>query len=166
MEITASAKYLRISPRKLRLLTRGLGGLSPEKALARLKFQPQRGSEFLAKVLKQAVANAKNNFQINEGLTIKSLEIGEGPAFKRMDKSHGARFDRGIIKKRTAHVFLTLEAAGGLTKPVKMVKPVEEKAEKEEKEEKEKKVAEKKVEVKKAVSPQKRTVKKTVKKEA
>jgi len=156
MEVTASAKYLRISPRKLRLLTRGLRGLSPDKALMKLKFQPQRGSEFLAKVLKQAVANAKNNFKVNEELTIKSLEVSEGPAFKRLDKSHGARFDRGIIKKRTAHVFLTLETAKKkMAESVEAIKPIEMK--KETKEESK---------VRKTAPAKKRVVRKTVKKEA
>lgn len=132
MEIQASAKYLRTSPRKLRLLTRGLRGMTPQKALINLKFQPQRGSEFLVKVLKQAVANAKNNFQITEGLVIKSLEVGEGPSYPRMDKSHGARFNRGIIKKKTAHVFLTLETVGKKEqiKPVSPIGPIEPKKEK------------------------------------
>jgi len=111
MEIKASAKYLRVSPRKLRLLTKGLGGLTAEKALERLSSYPQGGTELLVKTIKQAIANATNNFKQEENiLKIKTIEVGEGPSFKRMDKSHGARFDRGIIKKRTAHLFLTLES--------------------------------------------------------
>ena len=111
MEIKASAKYLRVSPRKLRLLTKGLAGLAAKKALERLEFYPQGGTEFLKKVIKQAIANATNNFkQAEDNLKIKKIEVGEGPSSKRMDKSHGARFDRGVIKKRTAHLFLTLEA--------------------------------------------------------
>lgn len=111
MEIKASAKYLRVSPRKLRLLTKGLGGLTAKKALERLSFYPQGGTELLVKTIKQAIANATNNFkQEEDSLKIKTIEVGEGPSFKRMDKSHGARFDRGIIKRRTAHLFLTLES--------------------------------------------------------
>lgn len=111
MEIKASAKYLRISPRKLRLLTKGLSGLAAKKALETLAFYPQEGTEFLVKTVKQAIANATTNFkQQEDSLKIKKIEVGEGPSFKRMDKSHGARFDRGTIKKRTAHIFLTLES--------------------------------------------------------
>lgn len=111
MEIKASAKYLRVSPRKLRLLTKGLGGLTAKKALERLASYPQGGTELLVKTIKQAIANATNNFKQGEdSLKIKTIEVGEGPSFQRMDKSHGARFDRGIIKKRTAHLFLTLES--------------------------------------------------------
>lgn len=111
MEIKAEANYLRISPRKLRLLTKNLRGLSPQKAIEKLQFYPQKGKDFLVKLLKQGIANAVHNFKIaQEDLKIKSIQVGDGPSFKRLDKSHGARFDRGIIKKRTAHLFLTLEA--------------------------------------------------------
>ncbi len=109
MEIKASATYLRISPRKLRILTAGLRGLTPESALMKLNFQNQHGKIYLEKVIKQAVANAVNNFKlVKENLKIEKLEVGEGPRMKRMDKSHGARFDRGIIQKRTAHLSITL----------------------------------------------------------
>ena len=110
MEIKASATYLRISPRKLRLIADGLRGLSPALALEKLNFQNQHGKVYLEKVLKQAVANAVNNFKLGkENLTIEKLEVGEGPRMKRMDKSHGARFDRGVIQKRTAHLSITLK---------------------------------------------------------
>lgn len=111
MEIKASAKYIRVSPRKLRLLTAGLRGLTVEKALSKLSFYPQNGRDFVAKVLKQGRANAKNNFKLDEkSITVKSIEVGVGPTFKRIDKSHGSRFDRGVIKKKTAHLFVTLNS--------------------------------------------------------
>jgi large subunit ribosomal protein L22 len=110
MEVKASATYLKVSPRKLRLLTRGLRGLSPQRALKRLEFYPQKGRVFLQKVIKQGVANAKQNYKLTEeSLVIKTIEVNEGPRFKRYDKSHGARFDRGVIRKRTSHLLLTLE---------------------------------------------------------
>lgn len=110
MEVKASATYLRISPRKLRLLCDGMVGLKPDQALSKLNFYDKEGVKYIEKVLKQAVANGVNNFRLNkEDLKIKTIEIGEGPRIKRMDKSHGARFDRGIIKKRTAHLYLALE---------------------------------------------------------
>jgi len=91
------------------MLTLGLKGMPAEKALIGLKAHPQKGSEFLDKVIRQAIANAKNNLKLNpEDLVLKTVEVGEGPVFKRMDRSHGARFDRGIIRKKTAHIFLTL----------------------------------------------------------
>jgi ribosomal protein L22 len=85
--------------------------MAAEKALLKLEAYPQKVSGFLRKVLLQGVANAKTGFKLNpENLRIKTIEVGEGPVFKRMDRSHGARFDRGIIRKKTAHIFLTLTA--------------------------------------------------------
>ncbi len=124
MEVKASAKYLRASPRKLRELTRGWQGRPAEAVLTQLTAYPQKGSEFLLKAVKQALANAKNNFKVEGDLLVKRIEIGQGPAFKRMDKSHGARFDRGIIRKKTSHIFLTLEERKKPEKEVKEVKEV------------------------------------------
>lgn len=111
MEVIAKATYLRISPRKLRLLIAGLSGLSPKAAMQRLEFYKQPGRSFVKKLVKQALANAVNNFKLQEeNLTIKRVAVDEGPRIKRMDKSHGARFDRGIIKKRMSNMLLVLEA--------------------------------------------------------
>lgn len=156
MEVQASAKYLRISPRKLRLLTRGLKGMAPAAALVKLQAYPQKGGIFLQKLVKQAMANAVKNFKLAQSdLIIKNIQVGEGPSFKRMDRSHGARFDRGIIKKRTAHAYITLETVANneqrtmnrgqskkeqfkLTEPIS---PVEEKPEVKEEKKTVKKVA-------------------------
>jgi large subunit ribosomal protein L22 len=120
MEVKASAKYLRVDPRKLRMLTVGLRGMPAEKALIRLEAYPQKGSESLRKVVHQAIANAKNNLKLNsEDLVVKTIEVAEGPVFKRMDRSHGARFDRGIIRKKTTHIFLTLATKEGKPTVVK-----------------------------------------------
>ena len=109
MEIKAKIAYARMSPKKLGLLTVGMKGISPRKALEKLQFYPQKGKNLLIKLIKQAIANAVNNFKLSEdNLEIKRIEIGEGPRIKRMDKSHGARFDRGIIKKKNSKLLLVL----------------------------------------------------------
>lgn len=111
MEVRAKATYLGISPQKMRLVAGGLRGLSVRDALEKLNFYPQKGSLFLKKLIKQAVANAISNFKLSEALlTIAKIEIGEGPRLKRQDTSHGARFDRGIIQKRMSHAFIVLES--------------------------------------------------------
>jgi len=57
-----------------------------------------------------ASANAVNNLNLKEeNLVVNQLLVDEGPRVKRMDKSHGARFNRGIIRKRTSHVKVILE---------------------------------------------------------
>lgn len=114
MEVKASVSYVRESPRKLRLITTDLRKLSPRSALQKLQFQPQKGKEIIVKLIKQAVANATNNFKLSpDGLIIEKIEVNEGPRIKRMDKSHSARFDRGIIKKRSSRIFLTLKEGYG-----------------------------------------------------
>ena len=110
MEIKANISFIRISARKMRLLTVGLRNLSPKAAMQKLQFHPQKGKIFLEKLIKQGVANGVNNFKLSEeNLFIKRLEVNDGPGLKRMDKSHGARFDRGTIKKRSSRLILVLD---------------------------------------------------------
>ncbi len=106
MEVKANISFVRMSAQKLRLLTRGLRNLNPRVALQKLQFYPQKGKIFLEKLIKQGMANAVNNFKLaEENLFIKQIEVNDGPGLKRMDKSHGARFDRGLIKKEVLNCF-------------------------------------------------------------
>jgi large subunit ribosomal protein L22 len=111
MKIKASARYLRGSPRKVRGVARLVVGMSPLQAIDKLKLVGQKPSAAIIKVIQQAVANAKNNFKIEkpQDLRISQIKVNEGPRIKRIDKSHGARFDRGIIQKKFYHLELTLE---------------------------------------------------------
>ena len=123
MEVRAKATYLGISPQKMRLIAGGLRGLSVRDALEKLNFYPQKSSLFLKKLIKQAAANAISNFKLSEALlTIAKIEIGEGPRLKRQDTSHGARFDRGIIKKRMSHAFIVLESRESSQEKTSVVK--------------------------------------------
>jgi large subunit ribosomal protein L22 len=108
--IVARARYVKLSPRKLRLVADSIRKMDPEKAVAYLKVLPQKAARAILAVFMQGIANAKNNFQISPGdLTIAGLLIEEGPRGpKRLDKSHGARFDRGIRRKKLAHITLKL----------------------------------------------------------
>lgn len=109
MQIQASIKNLRIGPRKVRLLTRDWCGQHPEEVITRLSYQPYKAAEALIKLLKQAVANAvKVHQQEKSNLTVAGIQVGDAFSYKRMDRSHGARFDRGMIKKRGSNVYLTL----------------------------------------------------------
>ena len=81
MEIKASAKYLRISPTKLRLVARTLPGKKVEEALAMLQFMPQRGARLVRKVVMSAVANAEQRPQIDvDTLVIKGVQVDGGPS--------------------------------------------------------------------------------------
>ena len=65
MEAKAVAKYVRIAPRKLRIVINLIRGKSVGEAFAILKYTPKVGSEVIEKVLRSAVANAEHNFDMN-----------------------------------------------------------------------------------------------------
>lgn len=108
MEVKASLKYLRISPRKVRLVADLIKGLSVKVAEANLLHVSKRSSNPLLKLLKSAVANAEHNFGLDKNnLFIRAIRVDEGPALKRWrPRARGAAFS---IKKRTSHIFLTLK---------------------------------------------------------
>ncbi len=108
--ITANARFVKGSPRKLRWVADAVKNLTPLAAIARLKVMPQQAARTLLPIFQQAVGNAQNNFKFSpEGLQIKSLQIGEGPRLKRRDAhAHGARYDSGMRHKKLAHISLTL----------------------------------------------------------
>ena len=107
MEITAKLNYLRIAPRKMRLLADLIRGEKIEKAITLLDFSIKKGSRPLKKVLEQAVANAENNFQLEKpSLYISKITIDEGPKLKRWRARARGRAAR--IEKKTSHISLTL----------------------------------------------------------
>lgn len=109
-EITAKAKFVRMSPRKLRLVAKAISGLDIEKTVNHLKMLNKRAARPILLVVQQAIANAKNNFGVSPGeLEINTIQILEGPrGAKRLDKSHGARFNRGIKRRRLSHILVRL----------------------------------------------------------
>jgi large subunit ribosomal protein L22 len=108
MEIKASAKYQRISPFKLRLVTRTLSGRKVEEALALLQFMPQRGARLVRKIVMAAVANAEQRPQIDvDTLIIKGVLVDGGPSLKRFRARAMGRGTR--ILKRTSHITVVLK---------------------------------------------------------
>lgn len=108
MEIIAKSKFIRTSPRKLRLVVRALKGLSPAKAQIILA-QVNKGAALpVSKTLKSALANATNNHGFKEEkLKIKKIEVDGGPIYKRMRPISRGRSH--AIKKRTSHITVILE---------------------------------------------------------
>jgi large subunit ribosomal protein L22 len=112
MEIKASAKYLRISPTKLRLVARTLPGKKVEEALAMLQFMPQRGARLLRKVVMAGVANAEQRPQIDvDTLVIKGIQVDGGPSLKRFRPRAMGRVTR--IRKRSSHLTVVLAERPG-----------------------------------------------------
>ncbi len=103
MEAKAVAKYVRIAPRKVRVVMDLIRGKNVAEAFAILKFTPKVGAEVIEKVLKSAVANAENNFDMNvDKLYVSSAFVDQGPTLKRIHpRSRGQAFS---ILKRTSHV--------------------------------------------------------------
>ena len=103
MEAKAVAKYIRIAPRKVRVVMNLIRGKNVADAFAILKFTPKAGADVIEKVLKSAVANAENNFDTNvDKLYISSAYVDQGPTLKRIHpRSRGQAFS---ILKRTSHV--------------------------------------------------------------
>jgi len=108
VEAKAVAKYVRIAPRKVRVVMDLIRGKSVAEAFAILKFTPKAGAEVLEKVLKSAVANAENNFDMDTDLLyVKTAFVDEGPTLKRIHpRSRGQAFK---ILKRTSHVTVIVD---------------------------------------------------------
>ena len=107
MEVRSIYRYARISPFKVREVTRAIQGLPVSAALDLVAFSPKKAAGFIAKTLKSAVANAENNANLRvDGLVVKEAVVGEGPTFKRMMPR--ARGSGSRILKRTSHIRIVL----------------------------------------------------------
>ena len=102
-EAKAIAKYVRIAPRKLRIVINLIRGKSVNEAFAILKYTPKVGSEVIEKVLRSAVANAEHNYDMNvDKLVVSNAFVNQGPTMKRIHpRSRGQAFK---ILKRSSHV--------------------------------------------------------------
>jgi large subunit ribosomal protein L22 len=109
MEVKAIGRYLRQSPRKVRLVADKIRGKNVNEASAILDYSPKRAAGVVKKVLRSAVANAENNFKVTdiEGLYVKTIFVNEGPTLKRMQPMSMGR--AGRIRKRSSHVTVVLE---------------------------------------------------------
>lgn len=133
MSVTAKLNYLRIAPRKVRLVADLIRGKKADKAQTILSFTTKKTAGVLLKLLKQAMANAKNNFQLDESnLYISKIIVNEGPKLKRFRaRARGMAYE---IQKKTSHITLILDeikekqekaGGGGKTRLRTISKPVE-----------------------------------------
>ena len=107
MEAKATAKYVRVTPRKARLVIDQVRGKDVVAAREILRFSERAIAEVVEKVLNSAVANAENNHHMNtDKLYVKEVHVAPGPIMKRiMPRAQGRAFR---ILKRTSHVTLVL----------------------------------------------------------
>ncbi|NDJ51630.1 MAG: 50S ribosomal protein L22 [Chloroflexi bacterium] len=107
MEARATAKYLPISPQKLRLVCDQVRGMGALDALDVLYFMPQKGAVYVSKALNSALANAENNFGLEpEDMFVSEIFANEGP--RRRWRRFGARGRFKPIVKRYAHLTVVI----------------------------------------------------------
>jgi large subunit ribosomal protein L22 len=108
MRVSATAKYLRGSTRKARLVTAAIKGRRVEDASAILRFMPQAAARDVARVLKSATANAENNHNLSaEDLVVADAVADEGPTIKRWQpRAQGRAFP---IHKQMTHITIVVE---------------------------------------------------------
>ena len=108
MRVSATAKYIRRSTRKTRLVTAAIVGKPVEEATALLRFMPQAAARDVAKVLKSAAANAENNHDLSpDELWVADAKADEGPTIKRFrPRAQGRAFP---IHKPMTHVTVVVE---------------------------------------------------------
>lgn len=124
-QATAHLNYLRIAPRKVRLVADTVRGLSAQEAEAQLLVMRQRSAPALLKLLRSAIANAKNkNLKINT-LVVKAMSVDQGPILKRiMPRAQGRATP---IHKKTSHITIVLAESAKEFKPRFVIIPREKK---------------------------------------
>jgi large subunit ribosomal protein L22 len=108
VRVSATAKYLRGSTRKARLVTLAIRGKKVEEAAALLRFMPQHAARDVALVLKSATANAENNHNLSaDDLVVVEAHANEGPTIKRFrPRAQGRAFP---IHKPMTHITVVVE---------------------------------------------------------
>jgi large subunit ribosomal protein L22 len=103
IEIRATAKNVRMTPRKVRLVGAAVKGKRVAEALALLRFMPHRASTVVLKAVRSAAANAENNFDLDPNdLYVANVIADEGTSLRRFRAK--ARGRVGPLKKRSSHV--------------------------------------------------------------
>jgi ribosomal protein L22 len=105
--VRASARYVRIAPRKARLIADQVRGLHIEKARALLQFSPRGAAQDIQKLLESAAANAENNHDlVGDEMRVASITVDEGPTLRRYRPRALGRATP--INKRTSHIAVAL----------------------------------------------------------
>jgi large subunit ribosomal protein L22 len=109
MQVRASARYVRMSPRKARLVIDTIRGLPAGQALAQLQFDPHAAAREVWKVIRSAVANAENNYGLDpDRLVVVSAYADQGPSLPTRYRAK-ARGMAGPIEKKTTHITVIVD---------------------------------------------------------
>jgi len=107
LEVRAVAKYIHMSPQKVKLVVDMVRGKGVNDALAVLKYSTKAAAKPVAKVIASAAANAEQNFGLSRAeLHVATIQADEGPTLKRM--RFGARGRVKPILKRSTHITVVL----------------------------------------------------------
>jgi large subunit ribosomal protein L22 len=107
MEAKAQARFVRIAPRKARIVMDLIRGKNVGEAFSILRFVPKKASGIIEKVVQSAVANAEHNYEMNkDDLFVFKAFVDEGPTLKRFRPRAMGRASR--IRKRSSHLTVIL----------------------------------------------------------
>ena len=110
MRATAKATFVRVAPRKVKIVLDLIRNKPVDEAMAILKFTPKAACEPLQKLLKSAMANAENNFDMDLATCrVAEIRVDQGPTLKRIRPRDKGRAYR--INKKTSHITLVIEDA-------------------------------------------------------
>jgi ribosomal protein L22 len=105
--VRASSRYVRIAPRKARLIADQVRGLHIDQARALLEFSPRGAAQDIRKLIESAASNAENNHDlIADEMLISEITVDEGPTLRRFRPRAMGRASR--INKRTCHIAVAL----------------------------------------------------------
>jgi len=121
MEVRAKLKYLRISPKKVRLVANIVKGMDVLEALEQLKFISKSATNPLTKLINSAIANAENNFNLKKNnLYIKNILVDQGPTLHRwLPRAFGRATP---LRKRSSHILVILDERVATKEAKKTVK--------------------------------------------
>ena len=111
---TARARFVRMSPMKVRRVVDLVRGMPVDQAMNVLRYAEQKASEPVAKLIASAAANAENNLDLDPAtLVVTTITVDEGPTMKRFQPRAQGRAYR--IRKRTSHINVEVTAVAATT---------------------------------------------------
>ena len=117
MEVKAKAKYIAISPEKVRSVVSHIHGKKVEDALAYLKFEPRAAKIPLSKLINSVISDAENKKLDKDRLIIKEIRVDQGPIYKKQKIRARGRAD--LQKRKTSHILVVLGEEKDKKKEVK-----------------------------------------------
>jgi large subunit ribosomal protein L22 len=110
VKVKAKVKWVRVAPRKARIVIDLVRGKECTAALNLLSFMPNKAAAIISDVVKSAVANAKHNYKLDGDLFISEAMVDEAAAYKRWQPQSKGRAHP--IKKRNSHITVCVSPAG------------------------------------------------------